>query len=144
MKKIFLSAPISGFNMEEEYKKNRNIIIELIKTLRNNYYIYSEVENINNLNNYDEPGKSALKDFARIKESDIFILYHPNKMQTSSLIELGYAIAFEKQIITISKKEFLPYLALGLSSVLPSFHFIKMLSSTTKLIEEIVNCIKLL
>lgn len=142
MKKIFLSAPISGFNSDLEYNENREILIDLIKTIRVNNSIYSEVENINNLCNYDEPGKSAQDDFKHIKESSIFILYHPKRMQTSSLIELGYAIALEKQIIIISKKEVLPYLALGLDSVLPSCHFIELPNVKFKLIEEVVDFIK--
>jgi nucleoside 2-deoxyribosyltransferase len=36
-------------------------------------------------------------------------------MQTSTLIELGYAVAKEKKIIVIGKTDILPYLALGLS-----------------------------
>lgn len=94
--KFFLAAPISGFNEELEYKKNRENLLELIRKLSIKFNVYSEILNIGTLASYDEPGKSAIKDFAEIDESDIFIIYHPANMQTSTLIELGYAVAKQK------------------------------------------------
>lgn len=41
-------------------------------------------------------------------------MFHPQKMQTSTLIELGYACAFNVKIIIIGNKNNLPYLAKGL------------------------------
>lgn len=113
--KIFLAAPISGFKDEIDYKKNRNNILDLINELSDKFEIYSEIFNISSLTSYDEPGESAIKDFNKISESDIFMMYHPIKMQTSTLIELGYAVAKDKKIIIISNPQELPYLALGLS-----------------------------
>lgn len=49
-----------------------------------------------------------------IDESSVFIIYHPQKIQSSTLIELGYAVAKEKIIIIISEYNNLPYMALGL------------------------------
>lgn len=112
--KIFLAAPISGFKSEFQYKENRKNIINLIDKLRVNHYVYSEVLNIESLSSYEEPAKSAVKDFAEISESDVFIIFHPMKMQTSTLIELGYALAKEKKIIVIAKPDVLPYLVYGL------------------------------
>lgn len=113
--KIFLAAPISGFGDEAEYRKNRENLLNLINKLSIKFQVYSEISNIGFLASYDEPGESAIKDFNEIKKSDIFIIYHPMNMQTSTFIELGYAVAKEKKIIIIGNIDILPYLALGLS-----------------------------
>lgn len=113
--KIFLAAPISGFKDEAEYRKNRENLLNLINKLSIKFQVYSEISNIGSLSTYDEPGESAIKDFSQIAEADVFIIYHPMNMQTSTLIELGYAVAKEKKIIIIGNTDILPYLALGLS-----------------------------
>lgn len=117
MNKIFLAAPISAFDDEKLYSINRRFLLKLIKALRTQYEVYSEIENIASIGSYDTPGKSAVEDFKKIDDSNIFILYHPMRVQTSAFIELGYAIAKFKKIIIISSKKDLPYLALGLTSV---------------------------
>lgn len=117
-KKLFLAAPISGFGNECEYQKYRKDILDLISFLRNNSIdVYSEVETISGESNYDSPGQSAIEDFKRINESHVFLLLHLRKLQTSTLIELGYAYAKGKAIIIVGTKSTLPYLALGLPSV---------------------------
>lgn len=113
--KVFFAAPISSFKNQLDYKNNRENLMNLINQLSSKFQVYSEISSIELLASYDEPGESAKKDFNEINESDVFIVYHPMNMQTSTLIELGYAIAKEKKIIVIGKTEILPYLALGLS-----------------------------
>lgn len=116
--RIFVSAPISGFQDENKYNEYRKHLLKLISKLRDSYDVYSEVEKVKELTEYDEPGKSAIDDFNRIEQSDLFLLHHPVRMQTSSLIELGYAVAKNKKIVIVSSTINLPYLALGLSSIL--------------------------
>lgn len=112
--KIFLAAPISGFKDESQYKKNRENLRSLINHLMGRFQVYSEISHISSIASCDTPEESAIKDLGKINESDIFIIYHPMSMQTSTLIELGYAIAKQKRIIIIAQPEALPYLALGL------------------------------
>jgi nucleoside 2-deoxyribosyltransferase len=112
--KIFLAAPISGFDNIDEYKEYRNRVILLIKELRKLFCVCSELEKVDNIETYDSPEKSVKKDFQAIEDSDVFLLLHPHKMQTSSFIELGYAYALNKKILIIAEKEELPYMALGL------------------------------
>jgi nucleoside 2-deoxyribosyltransferase len=114
--KIFLAAPISGFNNINEYKDYRNRVILLIEELRKYFCVYSELEKVDNIETYDSPEQSVKKDFQAIEDSDVFLLLHPQKMQTSSFIELGYAYALNKKILIVSKKENLPYMALGLGT----------------------------
>jgi hypothetical protein len=99
----------------KELRENLLCLLNLINKLSIKFQVYSEISNLGSLVSYDEPGESAIKDFNEISESDVFIIYHPMNMQTSTLIELGYAVAKEKKIIVIGKTDILPYLALGLS-----------------------------
>lgn len=112
--KVFIATPISGFNNQSIYNRYRTNILKLIDILyKMNFKVISEIERINEIGCYDSPNKSVKNDFNNIKECGYFIIVHPYKMQTSSLIELGYACALEKKIIIIANKNDLPYLALG-------------------------------
>ena len=113
--KIFLAAPISAFKNEAEYIRNQKDILSLISKLDAKFQVYSEILNIGTLSLYDEPGESVIKDLNEIDLSDVFIIYHPMNMQTSTFIELGYAVAKGKKIIIIGKMDDLPFLILGLS-----------------------------
>jgi nucleoside 2-deoxyribosyltransferase len=111
---IFLAAPISGFDNIKEYQQYRNGVILLIEKLRKYYCVYSELEQVDNIETYDSPEQSVKKDFQAIENSDVFLLLHPKRMQTSSFIELGFAYALNKKILIVSEQEDLPYMALGL------------------------------
>lgn len=140
--KIFLAAPISGFKDEAQYKKNRENLFDLINYLASKFQVYSEIANINSIAACDTPEESAIKDLGKINESDIFIIYHPMNMQTSTLIELGYAVAKQKKIIIIAKPETLPYLALGLpqySSNIELISFSNMNAEVIKRVELVIN-----
>ena len=112
--RIFLATPISGFSTEAEYQKYRKEALKLIAYLRKNgYEVCSELENVVGGSDYDSPAKSVSDDFNSIKENDYFLLLHPARMQTSSLIEFGYACAFEKKVVAVGRRKDLPYLVIG-------------------------------
>jgi len=114
-KSIFLAAPISGFKNETIYLKFREFIIELISSLRHEGFdVFSELEQILSVEDYDSPAESIEDDFTKIKSSDIFLMIHPFRLQTSSLIELGFAYACERKILIVGNRKDLPYLAIGL------------------------------
>lgn len=116
-KKVFIAAPISGFDRKTEYNFFRQFILYLIDALRQSgFEVCSEVEQISKTENYDSPMKSVNDDFSNILSSDIFLLLHPKKIQSSSLIELGFACANKKVIVLAGKKEDFPYLAKGLET----------------------------
>ena len=111
---IFLASPISGFSSQDEYYSFRKEALSLIAFLRDKgYAVYSKIEGIVSSNNYDSPAKSVNEDFKAIKKNDIFMLLHPARMQTSSLVEFGYACAFNKKILVVAKKLDLPFLIIG-------------------------------
>lgn len=112
--KIFLATPISGFQSESQYIEYRKSVIKLIEALSNNYKVYCELQKVSTMESYDTPQESVKKDFSAIEASDIFILLHPMRIQSSSLIELGYACALRKKLLIVGTQNDLPYLVNGL------------------------------
>lgn len=139
--KIFLAAPISGFSSKTQYTFYRENVCMLIDALTDKYEVYSEIDEISSVKSYDTPIDSLEKDFKAIKDADIFVLLHPMRMQTSSLIELGYACALKKKLLIVGEKEDLPYLALGLKK--PNYNALTIYSSeiSSKMIKDIINAL---
>ena len=122
---IFLAAPISGCASESEYHTVQTSVMNLIRALRSSgHRVLSELEDISGTDSYDTPGASVLLDFGQILASDVFIMFHPRRMQTSALIELGFAYAHNKTIIMVSPEGALPYMAMGFPEVNPQVHII--------------------
>lgn len=115
--RIFLSTPISCYKSREELSNYKKEIDSLLLNLKSNHSVCSEIESIDSLNDYDAPEKSISDDLQSVMECDVFILHYPQKISTSALIELGFAISFNKKIIIITPHiNMLPYLALGVPS----------------------------
>lgn len=142
--KIFLATPISGFQSEDQYIQYRKSVLLLIASLGNNYEVYCELQKIIDIVSYDSPQDSLKKDFNAIEESDIFILLHPMRMQSSTLIELGYACALRKKLIIVGAQNDLPYLVNGLTE--PDYDSIIINSSEIddKIITEVIDAISVL
>ena len=118
--KIFLASPISGFQNEQKYISYRESVLTLIHALSQKYDVHSEIQEIQTVSLYDTPEDSVRKDFKAIDEADVFILLHPIRIQSSTLVELGYACARRKTLLLIGSKDNLPYMALGLKK--PDFN----------------------
>ena len=139
----FLAAPISAFADEDEYKEYRVKVLKLITFLRTNLIdVYSEVEKINQNSTYDSPGQSVIEDFSKIYESDFFVMLHPKRIQTSTLMELGYAYALNKKIIIVGTKDTLPFLALGLPEINDNTIIIESLDINDSVCKAIVTFLK--
>ena len=139
----FLAAPISAFVDEDEDKEYRVKVLKLIAFLRTNLIdVYSEVEKINQNSTYDSPGQSVIDDFTKICESDVFVMLHPKRIQTSTLMELGNAYALNKKIIIVGAKDTLPYLALGLPEINDNTIIIESLDINDYVCKAIVTFLK--
>lgn len=66
------------------------------------------------------------------------------RMQTSSLIELGYACALKKKLLIVGKKEDLPYLVHGLAG--PAYNTLTIYTSeiNCEAINSIINALSIL
>lgn len=136
--KIFLSTPISAFSANQDYTEYRQQVLNFISVLREKNIVYSEIEGISKLNYYDKPSDALSKDLDIIEKSEVFVIHHPFRMQTSALMELGYAIALNKRIIIIGNREDLPYLALGLPEKTSNALIIDTSSLSVQTAEEVL------
>lgn len=137
---VFLAVPISSCANVDEYDKLRRAIMDLLGTLRGKgFQVFSEVEQIVDESGYEPPGDTVKKDFGKIDQSHVFILFHPRKMQSSTLIELGYAYAKEKKIIIISRRDDLPYMACGFPDARDNTTIIESETLDTATISKIIN-----
>ncbi|MCR4682745.1 MAG: hypothetical protein K5647_05360 [Clostridiales bacterium] len=136
---VFLSTPISNFKTSSALNAYKTSALEFISFLREKVMVCSEIETINNKNDYDSPEKSVTQDLDAIKNCDCFVLHYPEKIPTSALIELGFAIALEKIIIIITPKiSMLPYLAQGVSSC-PHALIIESLQLNKDVANKVIN-----
>ena len=140
--RIFLSTPISCFRDPCELQAYKNSVKNLIVELKKNHSVCSEIEKIEKQSDYDTPEKSISTDLESIKKCDVFVLHYPKSIPTSALIELGFAIAFNKRIIIITPQiAMLPYLSLGTSSVCSESLIIESESLDLQTINKIMSCI---
>jgi len=116
---IFLATSISSLNSPEklaQYKKQIRLLADSL--ISESHTVHSELFKIESIDNYDSPIDSLAMDMTAISQADVFILHYPIKKGSSTLIELGYAIAKEKFIVAIIPSlDVLPFMALGLDSM---------------------------
>lgn len=124
--KLFLATPISSFNTDEEFHSYRKKVLKAIAELRIEHHVHCEIEKVKNDNNYDSPADSFTQDLSAIQACDVFIMHYPQPLPTSTLIELGIALALEKIVIIITPdKHQLPYLVQAIDSIGASIKLIE-------------------
>lgn len=122
--KVFVSTPIAGFNDDQKYKKFREELIKFVNELDSMFgasNIFTALREVKNYDSYDSPEQSVVKDLEGIEQSDIFILIYPQKVASSALVELGYALALNKLIYIYANQERdLPYMVNGFEKCFPA------------------------
>lgn len=141
-KSIFIASPITGFDSQNEYQKYRTELLNIIVTIEkfnNVKNVFSAITNIESELNYEDPAISAKKDFENLHNSTHFILFYPKKIVTSALMELGYAIGQNKQILIVTTdNDILPFMAKKLDEI----YTCVTISYTTKFDEILIENIK--
>ena len=92
-KRVFLATAMTGFRSGEVYAAYREKLLVLIHALEEKYEVYSEMQRAPSEESFESPEKAVQDDFHEIEVSDYFLMLHPCRMQTSTLMELGYACA---------------------------------------------------
>ena len=137
---IFLSTPISQYKSMAELQTYKDSLINLVSQLRKNHSVCTEIEAIYSESDYDTPEKSISKDLESIQKCDLFILHYPKQVPTSALIELGFALAYEKRILIIAPHiSTLPFLAQGIPMHCPNSAIIESEKIDLAVIKTIEN-----
>lgn len=109
-KTVFLSAPMNTINAED-YKQQRKELIRMKNALFKIGFsnVLCPAINIEDTKHFDGTTIAVKNNFKNLKQSESFILVYLQSRATSSLIELGYAIATGKRVVVFYKKK-IPYL----------------------------------
>ena len=109
--KVFLASPISGFNTLEDYSEDRDKMFKLIDILEAKLgKVFYAGKNIPN-NSILDSDSEIKRDFDAIRECQYFIMFYPDKIVSSVLVEAGYALALKKPSIYFVKNiKNLPFL----------------------------------
>jgi hypothetical protein len=111
-----------------EYKRHRDRSIRIVGILRDLYQsdVYFAGENIETTSDFDDPKTALLMDWLHLIEADKFILYYPDRVQSSVLIELGAALALQKPCICLVRSRTdLPFLVRSASEIEENSNFPK-------------------
>ncbi|MHC4728022.1 MAG: hypothetical protein ACYS17_12430 [Planctomycetota bacterium] len=99
---VFLSSPMAALSNDEQYKKDREKVLAVMKALRIeckfNSCVYAG-NDIESMEKFQQPDDSLKDDFRNLRESKYFILLYPAKLASSVLLEAGWALAFGKPSI---------------------------------------------
>lgn len=111
---VFISSPMAALANDEQYKKDREKVLAVMKALRTKCNFHSCIyagNNIESMERFEQPDDSLRDDFRNLRESKYFILLYPAKLASSVLLEAGWALAFGKpSIYFVPNREVLPFL----------------------------------
>ena len=99
---VFLSSPMSAFETDEDYKKDRDVMLKLKKYLeeQKNVSIYYAGEHIKSSISFENE-LVGNNDFEAIESSRCFIMFYPERIVSSVLVEAGYALALKNRPYTL-------------------------------------------
>ena len=109
---LFISYPMKPLGLEESKKLYEVVLVSknAIQNYRPDFKIFASVDNLID----EKEGEKTIPQtdsFEALRKSKKYLLIYPKVMASSVLIELGYALCMDKQIIILAKKfEDLPYL----------------------------------
>lgn len=111
--KLFLGTPMASIE-GDQYKQNRDEIIEIIDEIKKHCKIntiYSPIIKNQEPKAFDGREKAMETDFTELKKSEYYVFIYPEKVASSILVEIGYAIALlKKTIIFVKKRSDLPFM----------------------------------
>jgi hypothetical protein len=120
-KKLFVATPISSFATEHAYTTFRDWLLATLVMLRNEDSIaevYCAAERVAASQIGGDPELATRKDLAALRAATHFALIYPEKVASSVLIELGYALALNQTIVIICRsKADLPFAARAFETI---------------------------
>lgn len=107
---VFVSAPMSTLK-PEKYVQQRKGLLEVIDALKRIGFssIICPAALIEDKEHFEGREKALHDNFINLKQAEAFVMVYESSRPSSSLIELGYAIALCKKTVVFYKKH-IPYL----------------------------------
>lgn len=125
---IFISFPIAAVPDAIKRKNINDFANEIEEKFKTIGYkkIFNASLHFSNNHDHQPPKVAAKIDFEALDKSKNFLLIYPEKLPTSALIELGYAIAANKNIVMCSDNvHTLPFLARGFNEAFENICFVE-------------------
>jgi len=125
---IFISFPIAAITDAIKRKALNDFANELEEKFKTIGFkkIFNASLHFSNRHDHQPPKVAAKIDFDALDKSRNFLLIYPEKLPTSALIELGYAIAANKNIVMCSDNvHTLPFLARGFNEAFENICFVE-------------------
>ncbi|NOQ23737.1 MAG: hypothetical protein GQ564_00100 [Bacteroidales bacterium] len=124
---IFISYPIAGAKNKTEKNEIKDFIIQIEKKLKTWGYkeIFNATTYFDKEHDNQPPAVASKIDLKAVHDSKSFILLYPTKVATSALVELGYALGGDKNIlICTTNSKILPFLVRGFNE---AFHNVRII-----------------
>lgn len=125
---VFISFPIAAMPDGTKRKAINDFANSLEKELNKLGYKknFNASLHFSDKHEHQAPKVAAKIDFDALDKSRNFLLVYPEKLPTSALIELGYALATSKNIVMCSDDiHTLPFLARGFNETFENVNFIE-------------------
>lgn len=111
---IFIAAPLSGRSESFSYEESRREILEVMRRLRETHGIaraYYAGEAIETTDAFSDQSLALERDIAAIRSCSVFLMLYPERIVSSALVEIGYAMAVGKPCIVLARdRTDLPFL----------------------------------
>jgi nucleoside phosphorylase len=138
----FLASPMAAYECNERYQEDRKGAMDLIPALKT----YCGVKNVFYAGNilpstddFEPENVSAIKNFNILKQCKYLVMLYPEKIASSVLVEIGYAIANNiPSVIFVKSRGDLPFLLREISEVSQNVRCFESpdIPSIIKLLEE--------
>jgi pimeloyl-ACP methyl ester carboxylesterase len=111
---VFIASAMAGLATEEDYRVNRNIILELQQQLRDTCNFQSTFyagQALTSKAEFDAQDLSLEEDIRALSESRYFLLFYPQKLVSSVIFVAGLALALGKpSVYFVQDRRDLPFL----------------------------------
>ena len=104
---VFIAAPMESHESSSKYKKERFKILDLKATLIQNcaiHTVYFAGENVVNKSGFDDTALSLEMNLSEIRQSKCFLFVFPEYKPSSTLVEVGMALALGMESVWFFKK----------------------------------------
>lgn len=117
---VFLSAAMASAESPEQYEIERAQVMLMVHAIRDlGRSVYFAGEERPTQDSFEDEGDALQEVFGTIRRCRLLILFYPRRRASSSLIELGMAMALGKRcVVLVSSRNDLPYLLVS-----PSRHY---------------------
>ncbi len=111
---VFIAAPMSAFRDDAEYSANRDQVLQLIEHIKTTHHVervyYAGLQATSSAEFLD-PARSLQRDMDALRGADVFVMLYPERIASSVLVEIGYAMALGKPCVILARDvRDLPYL----------------------------------